>query len=147
MQSEILNAKDPLLADNKIEETTNMILQGAKRELKFCQAAMIDHQITTTDDKSYLETTIDVFARGKTFVLGACSVSLLIVFIAIYQSNDNWPDRLEQLLPIALVIAFILPVAFVYLNIEKRIRHYRLHKKIEVKLKELIIVKTGQPES
>lgn len=140
MQTEILNDKGPAVATNDIE-TTNLIFEGAKRELKFRQAAIISHRITTEGEKCYLESKVDIFARGRSFVLISFSLFLLVIFVAIYQSTDNWADRVQQLQSIAIWFAIIIPLAFVYLNIEKRIRHHRLHQKIEKKLMELNLVK------
>ena len=142
MQTEILNAKGPAVSTNGAE-TTSLIFEGAKRELKFRQAAMISHRITTEGDKCYLESKVDIFARGRSFVLISFSLFLLVIFIAIYQSTDNWDDRVQQLQSIAIWFAISIPLAFVYLNIEKRIRHHRLHQKIEKKLIELNFVKSG----
>jgi len=142
MQTEILNAKGPAVATND-GETANVIFEGAKRELKFRQAAIISHRITTAGEKSYLESKVDIFARGRAFVLISFSLFLLVIFVAIYQSTDNWADRVQQLQSIAVFIMIIIPVAFIYLNIENRIRHHRLHQKIEKKLMELNFVKSG----
>jgi len=142
MQTEILNANDPAVATNDTE-TTNLIFEGAKRELKFRQAAVISHRITTEADKCYLESKVDIFARGRAFVLLGFSLFLLVIFFAIYQSTDNWADRVQQLKSIAVWIAITIPLAFIYLTIEKRIRHHRLHQKIEKKLMELNFIKSG----
>lgn len=142
MQSEILNASNSHTGGTKKEELNLLILEGAIRELKFRQAAMIIHRITTVDDKSYLETSVNVFARGRNFVLGSFLAMLAVIFTAVVQSLDNWNDRLEQLSSIGLVIGLAIPAGYIYLNIEKRIRHQRLHQKIETKWKELILVKS-----
>jgi hypothetical protein len=142
MQTEILNAKGPAVATNDTE-TINLIFEGAKRELKFRQAAIISHLITTDGDKCYLESKVDIFARGRAFVLTTFSLFLLVVFFAIYQSTDNWADRVQQLQSIAVWFAIIIPLGFIYLNIEKRIRHHRLHQKIEKKLVEFTFIKSG----
>jgi len=102
MQTEILNDKDPAAATNDTE-TTNLIFEGAKRELKFRQAAIISHRITTEGEKCYLESKVDIFARGRSFVLISFSLFLLVIFIAIYQSTDNWDGRVQQLQSIELM--------------------------------------------
>jgi len=42
------------------------------------------------------------------------------------------------LLGLTAIFAFSVPLAYVYLNIEKKIRHHRLLLKLETKLYELI---------
>ncbi len=141
MQSEVLNAEGLAIANADREATTHMIFEGAKRELKFRQAAMINHQLTIKNNKYYLESKVDFFARGRAFVLIAFSLFLLVVFAAIYQTTDQWDERFEQFYPILVVMVIAIPLAFIYLNIEKNIRHRRLHKKMETKLKELAFIK------
>ena len=141
MQTEILSSKDPAATTNDTE-TTNLVFEGAKRELKFRQAAIISHRITTDGDKCYLESKVDIFARGRAFVLTTFSLFLAVLVFAIYQSTDNWADRVQQLRSVALWFAIIIPLGYIYLNIEKKIRHYRLHQKIEKKLMELNFIKS-----
>ncbi len=140
MQTEIVTARQLPGKQGCTDNRIYLIVEGAKRELKLRQAAVIDQRIATVDGRTYLETRIALFARGRTFVLGASALLLGVILVAVYQSTEHWAERIDQYQRIALVIAVAIPLAYVYLSVEKRIRHHRLHQKVESKLRELIAV-------
>ena len=119
------------------EDSMQLILIGVIRELKLRQMKMLKHSLSVAGDAVFVHSEIDVFARGKRFVIGSLLGFLLLILIAVFTSVDGWEQQLGLLKALGVLLVLFVPLAYGYLLIEKRMQHYRLRVKMEAKLKQL----------
>ena len=120
------------------DASMQLILAGVIRELKLRQMKMLKHSLSVDSDAVYVQSDIEVFARGKALVIGALLGFVLLVVVAVFTSIDGLEAQLAMLKAVGVLFALFLPFAYGYLLIEKRMQHYRLRKKMESKLKQLL---------
>ena len=137
MRSEC-NIDTELLRDQGIdEESMQFILIGVIRELKLRQMKMLRHSLSVEDSSVFVSSDIDIFARGKTFVISAFLGFLLLIIVAVFTSIEGLEQQLTLLTALGVLLVLFIPLAYGYLLIEKRMQHYRLRLKMEAKLKQL----------
>ena len=98
---------------------------------------MVKHSLVVENGRTFIASEIDVFARGRTLVLGALGIFLLFIFVSIYQSAESVTKQLDLFKTMVFVVIIFIPIGLAYLGVEKRLQHYRLHQKVASKLKEM----------